>query len=57
VVVDFNHAPGFRGVPEAAPLIARHIAQAARNAAAAPVEAPVRPVLPQPDPSGVEALA
>jgi ribosomal protein S6--L-glutamate ligase len=57
VVVDFNHAPGFRGVPEAAPLIARHIAQAARNGAAAPVEAPVRPVLPQPDPSSVEALA
>lgn len=31
VVVDFNHSPGFRGVPDAAPLIARHIEDVLRG--------------------------
>jgi ribosomal protein S6--L-glutamate ligase len=33
VVVDFNHSPGFRGVPDAAPLIARHIEDLLRASA------------------------
>jgi len=31
VVVDFNHSPGFRGVPDAAPVIAGHIEDVARG--------------------------
>ena len=31
VVVDFNHSPGFRGVPDAAPLIARHVEDVLRG--------------------------
>jgi ribosomal protein S6--L-glutamate ligase len=40
VVVDFNHSPGFRGVPDAAPLIARHVEDVLRGRTRLPVIPP-----------------
>jgi ribosomal protein S6--L-glutamate ligase len=41
VVVDFDHAPGFRGVPEAAPLVARHVEDVLRGRTRLPLIPPV----------------
>jgi ribosomal protein S6--L-glutamate ligase len=40
VVVDFNHSPGFRGVPDAAPLIAQHVENVVRGRTRLPAVPP-----------------
>lgn len=40
VVVDFNHSPGFRGVPDAAPLIAAHVEDVLHGRARLPAKPP-----------------